>query len=53
MRSDTRRTVSATDLPRFAELNATAELSPYFWSPGSILGERPVTSSARYTAMAP
>jgi len=30
--------VSATDLPRFAELNATAEMSPYFWSPGSILG---------------
>ena len=30
--------VSETDLPRFAELNATAELSPYFWSPGSIMG---------------
>ncbi|MDE0156001.1 MAG: amidohydrolase [Gammaproteobacteria bacterium] len=30
--------VSETDLPRFAELYATAEMSPYFWSPGSILG---------------
>lgn len=30
--------VSDADLPRFAELKATAEMSPYFWSPGSMMG---------------
>ena len=30
--------VSATDLPRFAQLNATAEVSPYFWHLGGMVG---------------
>ncbi len=31
--------VSEADLPRFAEINAVAEISPYFWHLGGVVGQ--------------